>query len=299
MKTVMKQETHPYTLLIGNDINNISPGVSWADLLKNIKTKYRVPQLENGEKPFPMLYEEIFLHAVQRKSLKELDLKTYIAEEISRITQNEIHSLIRDLPISNILTTNYDFSLAGLHPKQNLGLVKETVYSIFRRYQVADKTYWHLHGDCSSPASINLGYEHYCGQLQKMRDYVVNGPNYTSKDIYEKALIQRLSSQKNLELQSWIDLFFTSDIHIVGLSLDFVEIDLWWLLTYRARSKYYKRSGFIKNKLYYYIPSAYMAKSIDKIQLLKANDVDIIEIDETDKTSYYKKVIAKIQSTYP
>lgn len=97
-----------YTLLVGNDINNISPGMSWGDLLTNIKRKYNVPLLANGSKPFPMLYEEIFLHAIKENNIDETELKIYIGEEISRISQNEIHNLIRGLFTDNILTTNYE-----------------------------------------------------------------------------------------------------------------------------------------------------------------------------------------------
>src|SRR5690606_14583065 len=124
--------------------------------------------------------------------IDETQLKIYIGEEISRISQNKIHSLIRELSTDNILTTNYEFSLEGGIPKVNTSLVKETAYSVFRQYEVNSKKYWHIHGDCNVPASINLGYEHYCGQLQKMRDYVVNGPNYTSKRIHKESLIRRL-----------------------------------------------------------------------------------------------------------
>ena len=34
---------------------------------------------------------------------------------------------------------------------------------------------------------------------------------------------------------SWIELFFNSDVHIVGFGFDFYEIDLWNILTKRAR----------------------------------------------------------------
>lgn len=287
-----------YALLIENDINNITSGNSWKDLLKDIKSKYNVPLLDNGDKPFPMLYEEIFLHAVKENNINEIELKAYISEEISRISHNEIHCLIRGLPSDNILTTNYEFSLEGIQPTVNNSLIKETTYSVFRQYKVDNKTYWHIHGDCNVPASINLGYEHYCGQLQKMRDYVVNTPNYTSKKIHKESLVRRLKMQEKLNLQSWVDLFFTHDIHVFGLSLDFVEIDIWWLLTYRARSKYYKKNHFIENKLYYYIPHKCVESSRDKIQLLKANDVKIIDIDIEDKSEYYKEVINRIRSKY-
>lgn len=284
------------SLLIGNDINNINKGTSWNDLLISIKNKYHVETLENGRKPFPMLYEEIFLSAIQQQHMDEKELKTFIADAVSNIQQNELHELIRELSVENIMTTNYDFSLAGTHPKEKTSLVNETTYSVFRQYHSLNKTYWHIHGDCNNPFSINLGYEHYCGQLQKMRDYVVNGPNYSaSTKIYKASLIRRLQAGRQMALQSWIDLFFTTDIHIFGLSLDFVEIDLWWLLTYRARNKFYKKNTFIKNQIYYYIPHKYVKDSSDKIQLLRANDVKVEIIDEENKSKYYQKIINSIK----
>jgi len=281
-------------LLVGNDINNINPGVSWNDLIISLKERYRVPGLVNGKKPFPLLYEEIFLSAIKQRYIDEKELKIFIADHVFQIGQNEIHERIRALPIQNIITTNYEFSLEGTSPQKNTGLVRETLYSIFRQYLHGQKSYWHIHGDCKNPSSINLGFEHYCGQLQKMRDYVVNGPDYASKKIYKRALIQRLLQNEDLVLQSWIDLFFTHDVHIFGLSLDFVETDLWWLMTYRARNKLYKRSAFIKNELYYYIPTRYVEDSLDKIELLKATGVHVIIIDEQDKAIYYHKVIDQI-----
>ncbi len=287
-----------YTLLVGNDINNISPGVSWAELLVAIKNKYNVPLLENGNKPFPMLYEEIFLHAIKDSDIKEKELKIDIANHLSSISQNELHGVIRQLPIQHIITTNYEFSLEGSVPSTNTSLIRETTYSVFRQYQMENKTYWHIHGDSNAPLSINLGYEHYCGQLQRMRDYVVNGPDYTSPTIHKASLIKRLSQGKNLNIQSWIDLFFTHDVHILGLSLDFVEIDLWWLLTYRARNKYYKKSTFINNRLYYYISAKWADKSKDKLQLLRANDVEVVIINEAKKLQYYKQVLNRITTPY-
>ena len=96
-------------------------------------------------------------------------------------------------------------------------------------------------------------------------------------------------------LQSWVDLFFTNDLHIFGLSLDFVEIDLWWLLTYRARNKFYKKNTFIKNQIYYYIPKKYVKDSADKIQLLAANDVKVKIVDDENKIKYYKAVVKSIK----
>lgn len=45
----------------------------------------------------------------------------------------------------------------------------------------------------------------------------------------------------------WPELFFTSDIAIVGLGLDYSEIDLWWLLSMRA-ALFSPNKGLIENE---------------------------------------------------
>ena len=59
-------------------------------------------------------------------------------------------------------------------------------------------------------------------------------------------MARRISGWKLPEKKSWIDLFFTHDIYIVGLKLDTNEIDLWWLLTYRAYLYYSNDSGLME-----------------------------------------------------
>ena len=285
-------------LLIGNDVNNISPGVSWAELLQKITDFCQVSDRVtiHKEKPFPMLYEEIFLAAIKTKLIEEKDLKTFIAANVAQIDQNDIHHQIRALSVANIMTTNYDYTLQGTDLLKNTGVVIERLYSIFRKNVLNDTNYWHLHGEANHPMSINLGFEHYCGQLQNMRNYVVTGTDYASSTVAKAPLLKRLQSKKALIDQSWIDLFFTKDIFIFGLALDFIETDLWWLLTFRARSKFYKNKISISNKIYYYIPEEYVAFSLYKLDLLKVNDVEVISIRATDKLSYYNSVLKSIKA---
>ncbi len=49
---------------------------------------------------------------------------------------------------------------------------------------------------------------------------------------------------------SWIDIFLRDEIHIVGFSFGFDEIDLWWLLSYRNRIMLEKKVKC--GKIYYY-----------------------------------------------
>lgn len=284
-----------YALLVGNDINNINPGRSWKQLLNDITEYCGVNHINREEKPFPMLYEEIFLSALRKKHMDEKELKTYIASIVSQINQNEIHQRIRELKVGHLMTTNYEFSIEGITPKNNSSLVVERLYSIFRKHDYDGTTYWHLHGDCNNPISINLGYEHYCGQLQNMRNYTTSTSTYKTEGILKDSLVKRLTNNLEINYQSWIDLFFTKDIYIFGLSLDFVESDLWWLITYRARSKYYKNRFTIANNIVYFIQEGYAVKSTAKLEVMRANDVEVRIIREAKGLPYYSHVLGTLE----
>lgn len=285
-------------LLVGNGINASSKGVSWKDLLNKIVQFCNCPDLQTDEdKPFPLFYEEIFLTAINNGIIKrEIDLKKFIATEVSKIEPNEVHQMIRELRPAHIITLNYEFLLEGTKQTKNEGLVNESLYSVFRKYLVDGITFWHPHGDCHNPISINLGYEHYGGQLQKMRNYVTAIPDYKTKKIAQEPLFQRLKNKGGLgQIQSWIDLFFTMDVHIMGLTLDFVETDLWWLITYRARQQKYKHDYPVSNEIYYYIPKSYVVESkMFKIKLLEASGIKIVPIDLKHGVEYYANVIKSI-----
>jgi hypothetical protein len=285
-----------YSILVGNDINNIDNDQSWENLLKEIIKYCKVEKIigEFDNKPFPLLYEEIFLKSIIQNHHKESKLKQFIAENISSMPTNDIHEEITKLKTQNILTTNYDFTLERHFQTENQGIISERLYSIFRHYRVDEKKYWHIHGDCRTPMSINLGFEHYAGQLQQIRNYLVTGTNYKSKKASKVPFIKRWESNL-IDNQSWIDLFFTTDIYIFGLRLDFVETDLWWILNYRARIKYYKRKNII-NKIYYFIPDEYFKMSKAKIDLFSAIGVEVIRIGKETKREYYIEIINTIGS---
>ncbi len=286
-----------YALVIGNDINNVVPNNSWKDLLDEIvkfcNAKKLVTNFDN--KPFPLLYEEIFLKSLKQSHQSERTLKSFIAKKVSTIEPNDIHKRIKSMSVKDIITTNYDFTLEGKTPKKNNAIIDERLYSVFRHNEIDLIKYWHIHGDCRVPNSINLGFEHYGGQLQQIRNYVATGTNYTSKRISKLPLIKRFEKFK-LSEYSWIDLFFTTDIYILGLSLDFVETDLWWLLTYRARQIFYRQKSSIKNRIYYFIPNEFADKSKEKIDLLNANGVTVIDtFFGEDRLMYYNQVLDRIE----
>ena len=285
----MQYKMNDNVLLLGNGINNITNKESWDNLLRSIKNLCRVKiKNENDKnKPFPLFYEEIFLKS---ENINEIDLKKDIAQEVDKITENELHELIREKQFSNIITTNYDYTLQGKKTIKNKGIIKEHKYSIFR-YNIVDKTkVWHIHGECNVPNSITLGFEHYGGQLQKIRDYVVSGTHYKNK-ANQDPLSSKLK-KNNISFESWLDLFFTKNIHIIGLAMDFVETDLWWLLTYRARLQK-SNPQIIKNKITYYTPENHSNQSKNKIDLLRSISLEV-KIKKENGLKYYKNIITSI-----
>lgn len=298
----MKQTkaVQPYTLLIGNGINNVNNNHSWQQILTAIvshcKLDTRVINFEN--KSFPLLYEEILMLAAQSHVEDELKLKKKIAELVATMQRNELHERIAGMHRQHIITTNYDFMLEPeMGKKENKGIVDEKKYSVFRHFENDYRKVWHIHGDCHNPASINLGFEHYGGQLQQIRNYVVTGTHYKTETKIKHPLIKRINDSDFKVIHSWIDLFFTSDVYIVGLSLDFIEIDLWWLLTYIARQKFHRRKPF-KQSITYFAPAELDASNKEKFELFKAIGIKIENRYSNragkDWKGYYSKVLDRI-----
>ncbi|HIE8484541.1 TPA: SIR2 family protein [Klebsiella variicola subsp. variicola] len=295
-----------YSLLIGNGINNITNGNSWFDVLNNLAVTYGI-NIDTHEKPFPLAYEEIYFNISnkQMNGFSENKIKDSIASKINTIKPNEIHQRIIELECNNILTTNYDLAFEyclddSIKPDhlKNEGVIKESKYNIFRHHQVKNKNIWHIHGAVNNPSSIILGYEHYSGYLQSMRGYTTTGSQYSNRS-FNEPLTKRL--QANDIGNSWIDDFFTKDVYILGLNLDFVEIDLWWLLTFRERTRIAKKIS-LQYEVTYYIPGYYYndAASKPKIDLLKSVGViinhDFGLVFKGKEKEYYLDVIKDIQN---
>lgn len=288
--------------LIGNDINNATASYSWENLLKDL-TKFAslkvMPNMLN--KPFPLVYEEIILKALENKTFHENDLKKFIASKVQLLKPNSIHAAIANMQVQHIFTTNYDCTLeqafnASDKKINNIGCVKEVHFSLFRKNQIGKTNFWHIHGVATHAQSITLGFEHYGGYLQHMRNYVVAGTKDTYKGIRFSPLELRIKKNK-ITHASWIDYFFTHDIEIFGLNLDVVEVHLWWLLTYRARMKATNKLN-ITNRIRYFYPKQYEAASRHKLELLKACGVELVALPMKDgnRIAYYETVLKKIRS---
>lgn len=294
----------PQSILFGNGLNLIgNKNPSWEQLLKTISKeklddaipntlKYEAIILSNPYKGTP---EKLI--TADGKSLNdskgyplfvstivEEALKKDIATQLQKFVPNEAYALMAALPVEHFLTTNYDNTLFKVEKAPfvvDKKFRQEQLYSIRRHYVLESsdqiKQYWPIHGNVDSPKSIMLGYDHYSGSLSKIENYIKGKYEMPGYGIME-SITKRLEVGVS-KIYSWIDLFFMTDVHIIGQGLDYAEMDLWWILNKRSRIKQ-RNSRLIKNRVIFYpdyaIPN-------HKRQMLKGFDVEICDLKEYPK----------------
>lgn len=240
-------------LLVGNGLNRCyENAIPWDKLLRNIANEYHASF--NSNNPFPLEFEAIANQILARDSRKSKDVYSELKGKMAQMVCGQkpvagsLHELfVKDIPLNCILTTNYDYMLerafyGASQPELKAKDASETKYSIYRFAKYSEKSFYHIHGEANYKDSLCLGYEHYAAYLAKMREYLKAKPGVS----------QRIIGNELPEKSSWIDLFFTHDVYIVGLKLNTNEIDLWWLLTYRAYLYYSNDSGLkdiMKNRI--------------------------------------------------
>ncbi|MGE4716952.1 MULTISPECIES: SIR2 family protein [Yersinia] len=197
-----------------------------------------------------MVYERIFLekHTSNRSDKKdEIEIKKGIAVALRDQGSNAVFEALASLPIENYLTTNYDYSFEkalNISPEK---LSSEEIYSLRRKKKYesekGSKYLWNIHGEIDNPKSIMLGLDHYCGSVGKIDAYVKG--TYTHKvegaDVTVRPMLDKLKDATFCDT-SWVDLFFSTNVHILGFSLDYSETDICWLLN----------KANVNNKVYYY-----------------------------------------------
>jgi hypothetical protein len=297
------------TLLFGNGLNQLTTGlISWKDLLDNIKGKNK---FENLELPHTMIYERILMERTKLSDgifAVEGNIKAEIAEQMRNISTNEYYDLVFNLGLKNYLTTNYDYSLNKKIKQNGFALNSnstEDIYSIRRNTSILDNKdqeigkIWNIHGEVDRPASIMLGLDHYCSSIGKLDAYLKG--TYEYQDNKQKIRVNSITNKiKNGDFDkvSWVELFFNSDVHILGLSLKYSETDLWWILNKRARIMNDKKTSVhISNKIFYYSTSI----EPEKQGVLESFNVKVIKTDNPNPKTfnwgkYYRETLDKIAS---
>jgi hypothetical protein len=272
-----------HTLLIGNGINRVTTdGPSWRNVIDEIAEVIEQPHAKEyfDKKPFTLAFDELILLA-ERKGAKRIDIESLVAKKIQEIRPNKYHERVMNIETRHILTTNYDYALElAIDPHHREGgYIHLPKYNIFRCRIAKGINVWHLHGEAEAPRSIILGYDNYTGTVQKMRQYIKAKEGYHNlRSPYKRG---KYDFDKDSKDYSWIDVFLRDDIHMIGVGLDYIEIDLWWLVYYKADLE--KRGKKVGKTFYYqFTQEELLPNEIGKLDSLKAFGVEIIKINAFD-----------------
>lgn len=284
------------SLLIGNGFNRINQdNVNWKKLLDSIvKDKDTMSDLPNI-----INYEYLLLEKNEggKAQYGEKKVKEHIAKELVAMKSSHLYDQICELDVQNIMTTNYDYVLDDtLREKYDLvdRHFREKIYSIQRKKQYLQSnkkmlTVWNIHGEIDYPSSIMLGLDHYCLSVAKINQYV-NG-KYTVERNKVHSIKDKLTNYSFWDCKSWVELFFKSNVYIIGSGLDYSEIDLWWILDKRARMfKNKDLKSKINNKIVFY-------SSVDKSKhkLCDAFNIEVVDRKDTDWEEFYNFAIQDVK----
>jgi len=286
------------SVLFGNGLNRISDrSVSWKQLLDKIKSDNDFSDITL---PNTMIYERIFMEKHEptvRERADEMEIKKKIAEAMREQGSNSVYDALASLNLRNYMTTNYDYAFAEALGVKAVRHSIEDIYSLRRRREYVKNNnsinLWHIHGEIDHPKSIMLGLDHYCGSVSKLDAYVKGRYKY-KKDQKSTSVIsiENKIKSKSFCLTSWVDLFFSTNVHIIGFSLDYSETDIWWVLNKRARilAEY---PNF--NSIYYYVDNV----DPEKKGLLQSFGVKVVEstVSNNEYSAMYSSVIGDIASS--
>lgn len=307
------------TVLYGNGFNRLNNVNSWESLVHVIddnSDKYKLPNtLQYEGKVLSKPYKtEAFLRTSDGKILTTPDHKKLIIREQSEVLikqeivngmktyqSNDLFDELLRLNVDHYITTNYDNvadeSLLRMKYTENLleRDKSESVFSIHRKKSYSkddEKKYlWKIHGELSNIGSIMLGYYHYCSYIGQIKKFLVGDYEFAKRKV--KGKIPKIEDRLSItpyDIFSWIDLFFTSNIYIIGLGLYYEEIDLWWILTNRKRLIQKLGDNIISNKIVFYGDTEPGMKS-----MLNHLDVDVVTSKKRNYEDKYKDYIFDIK----
>lgn len=278
----------PVSLMIGNGLNQcLEGGLPWGDLLRQVAEKFRVEY--RSDIPMPLEFERLINIYLQHNPSDAVDIYNRVKQDVANLVktavfpEKAIHRELRRSKIDSLITTNYDLFLEYVWNENFVPSIHKGVAGNGTKYlrnsvgRINETDFFHAHGCVTVPTTICLGYEHYMGMVQKIRDDINRGSN----SIGLKNIVAILKG-KIEPSNTWMEKFYTTDVHIIGFGLYECEADFWWLLTHRA-SIYYTNEGgtnLIRNTITYY-------DIFDDLPKLTEEGVQIAVIKEKEMKKKY------------
>ena len=246
----------PRVLLLGNGLNRAYNGRSWDRLLDSIKDREDFPlDAEKYIMPMPLkaaMLTNNKLASRMRKIVQQEDPSDG-SDDPERITwrdftdtNREMRAQIRQIVkhFDYVLTTNYSYEIEmalldadTLTPDRIAKLMNhhevdhaQTMFLTNTFNLVNNTPILHIHGEARKPDSMIIGSSYY-GKLLRRCVERIDGSNTGGTEREYKGNVRNEKPQK---IGSWIDAFVLGDVYILGLSLEFSESELWWLIDYKS-----------------------------------------------------------------
>ena len=241
-KVFNMEEHRPQVLLLGNGLT-YETGIPWYELIERVaRTSVSVAKYEKPRVDHDRFAGYEVPNTVLTLATSETDdtkrHKTY-GDVFKKITynSNDLIDKLMKLPFDAILSTNYTYELeSSLHkgypdltPESKRKYAFQTEKDRDPKYllrtfnRIKGKDIWHIHGELRRPSSLILSHDEYARLTHKILEY-----NASRGRDYEK-------DQKELKFKSWVDYFLMGDVYVLGLTMDYSDFDLWWLLGRRLR----------------------------------------------------------------
>ncbi len=290
MKNADKVTTYPNILLLGNGINRCFDNDSWQKVIENIIKESKTNINFNDICGIPATMQIVLASNDHvDKYMKEFASK--LLNNRLEDKQKEILCDLLDMNFDSILTTNYSYELElASNIKQSLNSFyscrnwtkkdltkKEKKMHLYEYNNVKNNKIWHIHGDICTSSSIVIGHYYYGKLLSEIEKYC------------STLIARHKNTNYEYKYNSWVDYFVTSNIYILGFSLDLSETDLWWLLCYKHRH-------FNDTNAYFYQPDKDL--TYDKRLMLETYGVtvkDNIQLKDNDYFDYYNCAIKDIK----
>lgn len=303
------------TILLGNGLNRLTYKNSWESLVHAIDEDSKMVEEEKVfiESQIPntlqfnsKVIKEWIASSQFGQTLKntESKLKEGIKKEMSGYKPCNLHDILIQFYPDHIITTNYDdvvdkaiLKIGNFSYIKNTDPFQEQKFSIRRCRKYWNKnhkiTTWNIHGELGYLNSIMLGYDHYCNSIELIDAYLKGKYRYNRRLLKEDSMKTKIINS-DANILSWIDLFFFSDIHILGFGFGYEELDLWYVLMKRREMQIEIGPERINNKIFYYGN----VRGRGKCELMELYGVNVIpsdvEPDGENFTPVYLNLVDKM-----
>lgn len=282
---IVSENRHDLALVLGNGINRYrSPDTaqSWDDLIAELAGECLDAPPNVGTNSIDLTEYYDLLDLLPKSNGETLSLQHRFLRLLDNWKPKAHHERIMSWAKLNrcpVLTTNFDTLLSDSVGCElfHMNSTKFTDYYPWETYHgdgsLVDPAsgfgVWHINGMKNYPRSVRLGLSHYMGSVHRARAWFHRGKGslFSAPD----ATWQGMSS--------WLQVFLSKPLLIIGLGLERNEVFLRWLLIERAR---YFQKFRSKRKAAWYVYTEDPAKS-GKLMFLEGVGVKPIRTSTRDE----------------